>query len=161
MDAFTLVLQAPLGQIQVAHDHVVVGRGVAGIPSDPRISRQHVVIAFDPRTGSISATWMARQRGRLHSRGRSTELECGAQTQILPDDVITLLADCGKRTLPRLEPASTCSRSASQPVPSRFTHPAALHRVSCSRRYPCCPAWNRRGSSACSTIGQGLVASRV
>ena len=115
MDAFTLVLQAPLGQIQQVanHNHVCVGRGVAGIPNDPRVSRQHVIFAMDPRTGSISATWMARQRGRLHSRSCCTELECGKQTTILPGDVLTLLADCGKHIL--LVQRGT----SAEPVPAR------------------------------------------
>ena len=39
---------------------------------------------------------MAKRRGRLRSGGKSSVLDCGAQRAIGHNDVLTLLADCGK-----------------------------------------------------------------
>ena len=93
------LLQAPLGQLAVTPgQHVVIGRGTVGVPDDPKLSRQHALVAVE--SGHPTLTWMAKHGGRVRAcNGRCSELQCGSQVRLAHDDVITLLGESGRHVV--------------------------------------------------------------
>ena len=117
---FKCMLHLPLGSLEMDASVCHLGRSSPQLADDPRLSRQHALIAFDSAAPRATITWMAKKPGRVRSAcARSGDHEqlvyAGAQRIVRDGDVITLLAEAGRHVcLVSIWPASD-GRAPSRP----------------------------------------------